>query len=892
MEIYRLDLDALEEARDKHQSSTIKVSENIDTSYKVITGVRDWYLGEDGITFDTGFTNFTETYTKQLKETLSKAGEALADGLDDAKACKKICNDFIISLGGEGNGKSEADMHGEFYCDQSVISELKAACTDAVSPTIPIRKTAQEVKDILDELEMVKLDASPYTGRIGKGCDEVERLEDHSLELGTYARTAETNDDSFKCALESCLPSDLNEWFWQDYTGGIDTQAETVMKIMNQKNLSEEDKETLAENLKIMEEYKDIEGLRKAAEHAGNGEDGEWTAGDIYVMAYIYKYAENNADAELATAVYNKMKKTEYITWDKLGDGESVEFVKVYEVGLDEEKVSDILGELNPETDGLAYYSLQRRSKYTQRVEVPISESSEEVAKESFEINFEAKDNKLVSVFTTNGETMRLASVDMNEVIGEDGKRGFDKLKYSKEERIALMSSIYTDEDIPFIRDLVRAETEEDYREVFQHDPNLLSVNTKAGLYNYSVALVDKNVKYDENMMITKQDFTQLESFINGMLYKESDRIKFENYEIGGTNDWAGDYRKEYLESMIMCGETQMDILRYQMEANYNNTDYVKNSLGWFAENTQILSLYATIDTRMSKCPVYLFQDNYMKIDGLGLDFVSGEEGASENINEIMFSYCENLMYDDEAVAKEENGEAYATNIKISKLTGKDVAVEEFSKECEKKVKQARYALPNGIIKACTAMVPDYIPYVGEIVDEALGYADLVDNGVSVYEAYREAEEANKKMNQMLSGAQIVYTAKVGNSKVDSDIVLGGKYDANALLKMEQLENEGLVSFHIEKDIAINNEIINNIDGNDLKNDIDSEKFYLLWYGETYVEENNEQCSLRLIKDIKINEVREKISDLEEANLNEKQRIDYLDYNIIENKYLKEETGE
>lgn len=88
-------------------------------------------------------------------------------------------------------------------------------------------------------------------------------------------------------------------------------------------------------------------------------------------MAHIYNYAENNAKAELAAVVYNKLKKVNELGSHAAAYWDYIEMEYEYEVTLDEDKVSAILGELNPNDDGLAYYSLQRRRKYTQIVKRP-----------------------------------------------------------------------------------------------------------------------------------------------------------------------------------------------------------------------------------------------------------------------------------------------------------------------------------------------------------------------------------------------------------------------------------------------------------------------------------------------------------------------------------------
>lgn len=557
---------------------------------------------------------------------------------------------------------------------------------------------------------MVKLDASPYVEKIKEGCDKVEKLEEHSRELGTYAETAELIDDSFKNALNGCIPLLFLglEIGLEAGMGSLTARVETIVKIMEQKSkLSEWDKEVLDKNLRIMEENGEIEELRKVTEHAGNGENEAWTAGDAYVMAHIYKYAENHANAELATAVYNKMKKAVYIKSYTLGGGESVEFVSRYKVMLDEDKVSAILGELDPEEDGLAYYSLQRRSKYVQKVEVPNSELSEEAAKESFEINFEMKDGRLVSLFTADSETMRLASVDMNEVVGQEwDKSPMKGMGFSEEERIGLMSSIYTDEDISFIGGLVRAGSQSNYRDLFlQHEPDDLGDAVMASLYQYSFALANHNITYNDKFNIAEQNFSPLQEFVNGLL--ETDISAASNTEV-------------YLNNLAEQGSLQLDITAWAISNNYDNKDMVDMLIPNFELNAKLYGLYACLLNRRENNVNYRFDNigNCIQISELGFGLAGNEgiDGKHSNIVNITSSnlcFKEKVTYYDEMKVLQQAppvSEELEREIVLS--SGNNRLAKKIEK-FRKKQKEKKKVIPKSIVKTSIAVASVYYPWIG-----------------------------------------------------------------------------------------------------------------------------------------------------------------------------------
>lgn len=352
-------------------------------------------------------------------------GAALDNGLDDARGCKKLCNDFVISLGGDGNGKSKEDMRGELYCDQSVIGQLKATCMTAMSYADSVRMETTAIDNILAGLEMVQLNSAQYTNAIREGCDKVDKLEDHSRELTAYASAAEMIDESFKNALDACVSPVLISELGTYTENDISPQADILIEIMNKsvEELTEADMKLMDKNLRILPENNDIAGLQKVAENIGNGVDGEWTVCDVHVAAKILNYGEVNCNANLAVTIYNKMKKVELIETNyevHTNSSRTTYVYYVYKVNLDENKVTAILGELDPEKNGLTYYSLWKRSKYIGRV---VKARWGEYAAEpgaDFSITFSDIDGKLGSVFKADGKEVEIISLDMNEVMGEE----------------------------------------------------------------------------------------------------------------------------------------------------------------------------------------------------------------------------------------------------------------------------------------------------------------------------------------------------------------------------------------------------------------------------------------------------------------------------------------
>ena len=159
---------------------------------------------------------------------------------------------------------------------------------------------------------------------------------------------------------------------------------------------------------------------------------------------------------------------------------------------------------------------------------------------------------------------------------------------------------------------------------------------------------------------------------------------------------------------------------------------------------------------------------------------------------------------------------------------------------------------------------------------------DVVESTTSVMNTYQEAEIASEKIDNLLAGTYIVYRDG-GNNTVP---VMCGQYDANALLKMATLKNEGLESFPIfnkkqiwEAENNIKQQISTQAD-----NIQDLQEQYLLLKGTAYTDTSGTPCQVQNISDISPSDI---IRILRIVPKN----FDYFDYNIV-NSYLGENEDE
>ena len=257
MATYRIDLDLLEETKNTYANAEEIINTDIEIAKTVVNSVgNDIYLGEDADTFQNDFTGYINEDMTDTLGNVRAVKTILANGLDDGRTCKKLCHDFLNVLGGSSE-KSKEEMVGMLFCEQAVIASMQVACKEAVTYAENIRIGANAIDNILDELRMVSMDSTTYTNSIRNGCDKVDKLENFSSALTTYASAVESMDDYLKIGLDNCSPAILPTA--SQSKGTEITPAPTIIEIEMPVLASDENRQTDAEILQKQKEIKQLE---------------------------------------------------------------------------------------------------------------------------------------------------------------------------------------------------------------------------------------------------------------------------------------------------------------------------------------------------------------------------------------------------------------------------------------------------------------------------------------------------------------------------------------------------------------------------------------------------------------------------------------------------------
>lgn len=306
-------------------------------------------------------------------------------------------------------------------------------------------------------------------------------------------------------------------------------------------------------------------------------------------MKYIALEAENTWTEEQAEAVASRWitavegKDTEEI--QKIMEEISVERENVqrflflerteFQTGIDQEKSGGMLSYIDAVEHGLAYYSLARISHYYDARTGRNHETG---------ILVQEREDGLYTVLQHGKSEAEIAFIDMNEVVGEEGKEHFRILEFSEEEIVSLLSDIYTDEDVSFVKELAEAAGEAEYTQLFKKDPDKLSAYGQDALYVYAYGLMDYCIEYgyDSGLSIIEEDWEQWEHFINSILLTRSNR--------------KGKYHCErYLKILEDRGKAHMDEAADQLRKYYDQKEMIISLLPDFGIDSQLNIFFTTL---------------------------------------------------------------------------------------------------------------------------------------------------------------------------------------------------------------------------------------------------------------------------------------------------------
>ncbi len=316
-----------------------------------------------------------------------------------------------------------------------------------------------------------------------------------------------------------------------------------------------------------------MESPAKAIECIASDAENTWTKEQTQAAAERWVNAVAKGDTEeicqVIEGIYTEQESSKSFLFLKQ---------KVFKAGIDQKKCGGMLSYIDAEDQGMAYYSLARISHY---YDVLTSRNHE------MEVWAEETENGLHVILKHGKSEASIAFIDMNEIAGEEGKNNLRKLSFSEEEIVSFLSSVYTDEDIFFIKDLAEDAGGEEYPQVFKNNPDLLSAYGQDALYIYAYVLMKNSVECNAQLQITQQDWGSMENFINGILRVRSSRK--ERY-----------YCERYLKVLEDKGKTHMDASADQLRQNLKHKSIVASLLPDFTKNAHLNILFNVLKYRLN----------------------------------------------------------------------------------------------------------------------------------------------------------------------------------------------------------------------------------------------------------------------------------------------------
>ena len=437
----KMNLDRMKEAMETCKATAINVEAVIGDVKTTMTGLEDNYMGEDADILQEQMGKFLEDKVGDLCRNAGAMERALTQGLENARFCKDYCQHFPDALEGGANGaKSDnKEIPGNLFCDYDAVMGLMDMCTEAENMGEEIRQSTYAIERVLD-LEVVSFDVETYTSAVRAECDKIERLGAHRRNLENYGDYVETTDRELAAALAGIYDTfmtpesaERSKLAYKSINVKIKKMQEDKKKLekfhtdilidsmdKSIENISEEDRRIIDEVLTELIENEEMKELKKIVDSMGDSIDGGWTAGEIYVAAKLLDYGENNYNEELLTEIYSKLMKERLINIASEIHTNTNKTTYTYEVRFDEEAVANILKELDPYKNGLAYYSLQRRSFYCARDKRVVYGSFPKEPGACASVTVNEVDGKLVSIIDVGGAKTEIESMDMNKVIGKE----------------------------------------------------------------------------------------------------------------------------------------------------------------------------------------------------------------------------------------------------------------------------------------------------------------------------------------------------------------------------------------------------------------------------------------------------------------------------------------
>lgn len=379
-----------------------------------------------------------------------------------------------------------------------------------------------------------------------------------------------------------------------------------------------------------------MEKPAKTKEYISSVTEDTWTEEETEALASGWITAVEGKNTEKIQKIIEEI----YVERER---SQSFLFLKQteFQAGIDQEKSDKMLSYIDAKDHGMAYYSLARISHY---YDARTSQNHEMM------VSVQEKEEGIYAVLQHGKSKTEIDFIDMNEVVGEAGKDHFRNLEFSEEEIVSLLSNVYTDKDISFVKELAETAGEEEYTQLLQNNPDELSAYGQDALYSYAYGLMDCGIEYelDSSLTVTNQDFEQLQSLVNSILRIRSGKKRY--------------YCERYLKILEDKGKVHMNDAADQLRLNYDQKEKVINLLPEFAYNAQLNILFKVLIYRLNDAG-NIKSENTMQIENTGIR--NSAVNLDSNGNLLLNNFCYK-----EVIKK--NNEVLMANVELDKYTGNE----------------------------------------------------------------------------------------------------------------------------------------------------------------------------------------------------------------------------
>lgn len=428
-------------------------------------------------------------------------------------------------------------------------------------------------------------------------------MEAYATGLSTYSGNVENLDSTLKTKFDECYDENTisDDAYQKRKYADVEENLDLFISLIEKpsETLTVYEREELQRLTERLVESGNVEAMKTVVQKINEKNVEDWGNEDAQISAAVWKYAFEQEKTEVLEVMLNEMAEVSYgLVTIVRENGRAFETVPCT-ASISAEKVEAILNCLDSTENGEAYFSLSRWEKFAaQKVCVKRGETVCDDSEMPQFLVEKGKDG--IQATITYGKTKKtLGTVDMNKVFGESGERTLRGLGFSEKDILNLKCSVYEDEDIVFMEKLAKADSVETYADVFQENPDNLSIYAQRGLYLYAHLLWKDGIPYDVDtamVQVSEIDMTNYTTFMNGLLYCMSPEDVAESYQDSKFGlVWTEDYREKYLTILSAVGENVLSCQREQIRCSYEDTEMLKQQLPLYQMSANETVLYETI---------------------------------------------------------------------------------------------------------------------------------------------------------------------------------------------------------------------------------------------------------------------------------------------------------